>query len=239
MQNQDRWQPGKFILSDGRLIPSKEISPLSQITATLQSRVYQFLIEIHVSGRILDLGCGEVPLYELYRDRVSDICCVDWPNSLHKNIHLDHEFDLNEPIGLEDNSFDTILATDLLEHIRKPADLFREMARLLAPQGKLILTTPFLYWIHEEPHDFHRYTSFMLEELCRQNNLEVVFLEPYGGGIHVLMDQKAKLLRHKPGLLKLHNWICLKLIKTGFVQKQAKKHQNLLPLGYGLVAQKK
>ncbi len=61
-------------------------------------------------------------------------------------------------IPLEDGSFDTVLMTEVLEHLEEPARGLAEAGRLLRPGGKLILTTPFMWPLHEEPRDFFRYS---------------------------------------------------------------------------------
>jgi SAM-dependent methyltransferase len=108
---------------------------------------------------LLDLGCGKVPFYARYREYVSETVCVDWSNSLHGNGHVDAECDLTQELPFADASFDTILLSDVLEHIPAPERLWREMARLLKPGGELLSSVPFFYWLHEEPYDYYRYTK--------------------------------------------------------------------------------
>jgi 2-polyprenyl-3-methyl-5-hydroxy-6-metoxy-1,4-benzoquinol methylase len=50
--------------------------------------------------------------------------------------------DLNHPLPLEDESFDTIMSTEVIEHLENPRFVFREFYRLLRPKGNLIVTTP-------------------------------------------------------------------------------------------------
>ena len=45
-------------------------------------------------GYLLDLGCGKVPLYLIYKSHITDSICVDWGNSLHGNDYIDSECDL-------------------------------------------------------------------------------------------------------------------------------------------------
>ena len=73
----------------------------------------------------MDLGCGTVPLYEAYRALVSAITCVDWGESRHGAGYRDFDCDLNEPLPFADASFDTAVLSDVLEHVRAPAELLR------------------------------------------------------------------------------------------------------------------
>jgi SAM-dependent methyltransferase len=185
---------------------------------------------------------GHVPLYGVYRNLVEDNTCIDWGGSLHKNPYLDFEADLTAPLPFDDKSFDTVLLTDVLEHLPEPASTLNEIARVLRPDGKLLLGVPFLYWIHEEPHDYHRYTEFALRRMCERSGLKIVDLQAYGGLPEVLCDLLGKGLNFFPAplpvLLRPLLWTALLLNKTWPSRKIAKWSQDSVPLGYVLVAQK-
>lgn len=66
-----------------------------------------------------------------------------------------------------DESFDVVLANNVIEHLSDPADGVSEMRRVLAPNGQLLYTIPFLYPVHEAPHDYTRFTRYGLERLFR------------------------------------------------------------------------
>ncbi|MDD5570400.1 MAG: methyltransferase domain-containing protein, partial [Bacteroidales bacterium] len=156
---------------------------------------------------------------------------------------LDFETDLNEPLNLESNSFDTVLCSDVIEHIRKPYELFSEMTRILKSGGHLILGVPFLYCVHDSPHDYHRYTSFMLEEFCRINNLEIVKIEAYGGLPEILFDLNYKAVNYYNFPMK--KIICYVLESTGKffyklkpVRKFSELSKHIFPMGYILIAKK-
>lgn len=67
-----------------------------------------------------------------------------------------------------DASFDVILANNVIEHLGDPVDGVREMRRVLAPNGRLLYTIPFLYPVHEAPHDYTRFTRYGLARLFRE-----------------------------------------------------------------------
>ena len=73
---------------------------------------------------------------------------------------MDEFVHLNGPLPFPDGSFDTFISTDVLEHIREPVIAWSEMAWVLRPGGKLIVSVPFPYSLHEEPHDYHRHTRY-------------------------------------------------------------------------------
>jgi len=241
MINKELWTATKFVKTkDGysASMDPKEVLIGSRFIASIQVLLYQHLIEKFASGLLLDLGCGNVPLYQMYQDYVSDNICVDWGSSFHDNPYLDHEANINNGVPLADNIFDTILMTDVLEHISNPELVMGEVSRLLKPKGKLILTVPFLYKIHEKPYDYFRYTEFSLRMFCQKNNLDILYLEPYGGTFEVILDITAKQLARFPLLSSTHLFLSRLLIKSRFGQNVSAKTAKNFPLGYGLVAQK-
>jgi SAM-dependent methyltransferase len=241
MQNSDQWKSSKFVMTDRGLRASRDPTKIgvgSRLIADLQAVLYDRLIREHARGVLLDLACGDVPLYATYRPLVEDNVCTDWSNTEHKSPFLDHEFDLNQGISLDDASFDTILITDVLEHIAAPDLLFREMARVLRSGGKIILTTPFLYWIHEAPFDYCRYTEYKLEKLCEENGLDVLSLEAYGGAPEVVLDVVAKQIDSSAVLSAMHLSFSQRFLRSRIGKRLSARSRKEFPLGYALVAAK-
>src|SRR5688500_11085311 len=71
-------------------------------------------------------------------------------------------------LAFRDGSFEVVLCTEVLEHIPEPQQAIDEMFRVLAPGGKLVLTTRFLFPIHDAPHDYFRFTKYGLRYLLRR-----------------------------------------------------------------------
>jgi SAM-dependent methyltransferase len=84
-------------------------------------------------------------------------------------------------LPFDDASFDTVLSNQVGEHVPDPGAFFAELARVLRPGGRLILTVPFSHRIHSEPHDYHRFTKYALAEHARRVRLTVERLTPRGG----------------------------------------------------------
>lgn len=241
MKNIELWRPSKYVYSKNRFYASRdrfEVGLSSRLIADIQAVTYEEALHEHAQGKLLDLGCGKVPLYAVYKRLVQDVLCVDWPNTYHSNLFLDLEADLNHQIPLTDSTYDTILATDVLEHLTNPELFFREIARLLRVQGKLILGVPFLYRIHEQPHDYCRYTEFALLRFCNKNDLNVIKLRPYGGSPEVILDLIAKHLGSFESLSAIHLTISKMIIASPVGRKISQSTDRLFPLGYCLVAQK-
>jgi SAM-dependent methyltransferase len=245
VRSSERWRPTKFVRLGGGLRASRNpahVSVSSRFITDIVAPYYDRAIRDHAHGRLLDMGCGYVPLYDAYRDLVSENICIDWQNTAHVNPYLDQMVDLTGALPFERGSFDTVLLTDVLEHIPEPSSLMCEIARILRPGGKLILGVPFFYWLHEVPHDYFRYTEFALRRFCEQSGLRVVELVPYGGLPEVLLDLISKGLNFLPrplaaSLRPLHT-IASSLCKTMPVRTLSERTRSSVPLGYVLCARK-
>lgn len=245
MQNIDKWQPTKFIYKNGKLKCSrdtKNVSISSRLAADLVADFYGKIIPENVKGRLLDLGCGKVPFYNAYKPYVSENICVDWGNTLHKNIYLDYECDLNQKLFFENNEFDTIILSDVLEHIREPELLFGEMSRILKKDGKLILNVPFYYWIHEHPHDYYRYTKYALENFAIKSNFKIELIRPIGGAPEVIADILSKNIVNisliGPILAKAIQSFTWFFINTAFGKRRSISTSENFPFGYFMILKK-
>jgi SAM-dependent methyltransferase len=192
---------------------------------------------------LLDLGCGKAPLYGLYRHYTEDAICVDWANSIHANPHLDFVQDLNEPLATVDSqSVNTVLLSDTLEHIRRPQDLMNEIGRVLAPGGHLLMNVPFMYWLHEVPYDYYRFTRYGLEHLISEAGMRQIELEAIGGAPEVLGDVASKMVALVP---KVGRAIASGIqaataaaVRRGPGARASHRSREIFPLGYALVAAK-
>ena len=97
--------------------------------------------------------------------------------------------------------------------------------------GKLILSVPFLYGVHEAPHDYHRWTAFKLRAFCEANGLKVLELQPYGGGLEVVLDIVGKHLDLHPILSAVHLFRREAAAPDWTDQRQLRTPQGDLPNG--------
>lgn len=125
-------------------------------------RLRSFLKTHSTNGRVLDIGGGRTDTNHSYESLYPNRFIVDIDAKRQPDIVGDaHE------LPIEDESFETILCTEVLEHLHTPEQAISEMYRVLKPGGKLILTTRFMYPLHDVPHDYFRYTKYGLEHLFR------------------------------------------------------------------------
>lgn len=245
MRNADRWVPSKYVWDRGKLIASRdprEVGIGSRLIADCVAAIYARELPRVARGRLIDLGCGKAPLYGVYREHVDSVVCVDWPQSVHSSPYLDREVDLSQPLPFPDASFETVLLSDVLEHVPDPWSLWSEMARVLAPDGYLVMNVPFMYGIHEAPHDYGRYTEFALRHYATRAGLEVELLDTIGGSLDVLADLLAKHIARIPVIGKLtacaiQNAVAL-IDDTRWGRRLSARTSKSYPLGYFLIAKR-
>src|SRR6185436_4985835 len=117
------------------------------------------------TNRLLDLGCGNKPFYDLYSDYCESSVGIDVPESIHGLSKADLVYD-GKKIPFPDGEFDYVLCTEVMEHTKEPSDFLSEIYRVLKNGGVLIMTTPFMVPLHEAPNDFFRFTNFALGYLA-------------------------------------------------------------------------
>jgi SAM-dependent methyltransferase len=173
-------QPRTFLRLDKTGNPSIDWRETLSITVgeTIIGGVLSF--RPFMRGRLLDVGCGRKPYAPLYEPLTTSSYGTEVTFSPHGTAAAD-VITIAETLAFAEESFDTIICTEVLEHTRHPFEAMREMARLLRPGGYLLVTVPFLYPLHEMPHDYWRFTPSGLVELCRQADLSVEQIQTKGG----------------------------------------------------------
>jgi SAM-dependent methyltransferase len=140
----------------------------------LQSAVARF-----GSGDVLDIGCGNKPYKDLFRqDRVSSYIGCDVAQS-DKNL-VDILCPATE-IPLPPDSRDTVITTQVLEHVANHGAVVSEAFRILKPGGYIIASAPMCWEHHEEPYDFFRFTRYGFEYVLRDAGFQVIEIRANGG----------------------------------------------------------
>lgn len=144
----------------------------------LRRHLYSVLVR-HASsltGRIMDFGCGTKPYKPLFI-HATEYIGVDYRGEGHCHGHeaIDVYYD-GKTIPFEDNCFDGILTSEVLEHVFNLDVVLDELCRVLKPGGKILITVPFVWNEHEMPNDFGRYTSVGLRHLLEERQLTILEL---------------------------------------------------------------
>lgn len=124
------------------------------------------IASISAGQRVLNVGAGGDFARVLQAGAVKNgftVTNVDIDPSRHPDV-VD---DITQS-SFQDESFDAIVMLEVLEHVVNPIGAASEVLRLLKPNGQLILSTPFIFPLHDRPHDFFRYTKYGLTHLFKE-----------------------------------------------------------------------
>jgi len=113
--------------------------------------------------RLLDVGCGTKPYEPFFRGAVADYVGVDVANPAAE---LEGTV---EDLPVPAESFELVLCTQTLEHASDPARAVRELRRVVAPGGRVLVSTHGVQVYHPNPDDFWRWTHAGLGRLFREN----------------------------------------------------------------------
>lgn len=138
----------------------------------IKHQLKNFLEEIN-NKKVLDFGCGD-GRYKKYVIPNNEYIGIDVAESGHgSNKNYDVLYNKKE-IPFKDETFDAIIFTEVLEHIEDVDLTISELNRVLKTNGKLFVTTPFIWAEHETPYDFQRYTSFGIKKLFEKHGFCII-----------------------------------------------------------------
>lgn len=199
---------------------------------------------INKSSVILDIGAGTSPFSALFEPFTT------FKVDFEPYRGIDFLTDLNKPLPVANSSFDIVIMSNLLEHIPEPLILLKECHRILKPDGKLIMTVPFLIKVHQAPYDFLRYTEFMLKRLISQAGFQKAEVEKIGNIVDVHSQVSSSLYKYlrknavsdtvsKRKLISLCYFIYNYITKTMLKISNFDSEDTIgYPHGYGCVATK-
>ena len=139
-----------------------------------------------LTGRVLDVGGKKVRKRGRFRPVAPP--AASW---LYLNVDPESEPDIlasADAIPVDGGHFDSVLMSEVLEHLRAPEDVLTEVHRILKPDGCLVATIPFLFPVHGDPDDFQRWTPEKLRMELGRAGLIVEELSPMGSAAAVVFD---------------------------------------------------
>ena len=139
-----------------------------------------------IKGRVLDIGAGHYPRY---RDLFKCDEYVKMDIEAREGVDLVGKI---ENISVPDNSFDSIVCTQVLGDVYDLRQAFGEMFRVLKPGGYLLVTESLFDPLHDEPHDYWRFTRNSFRRLSEDAGFQVKVLEPRGGYWSVLTQLEQR-----------------------------------------------
>ncbi|MCB0280700.1 MAG: methyltransferase domain-containing protein [Calditrichaeota bacterium] len=150
-----------------------------------------------IEGYTIDLGAGKKDLYSTLIPQATGTELVSF--DFKQGNQVDFETD---KLPADENTYDTVLLLNVLEHIFNHAHLLKEIGRIKKPTGRLIGFVPFLMWYHPDPHDYFRYTFEALEKLHHQAGYQKITIESIHYGpfvaslqmIHTCLPRWARVI---------------------------------------------
>lgn len=194
----------------------------------------------HARGQLIDLGCGDMPFRAFVRGQVSGYDSLDlYP----RRPDVTYVADLQDMAVVPSAAYDTALCVEVLEHVPDPFRAAREIHRILKPGGVLVMSVPHLSRLHDEPHDYYRYTRHGVRRLLEQAGFELLELERRGGLLSFIGHQVSTTLLGLtwgvPGLRQaawlLNRWLVVAL--SSWLDARLDR-AGLFALGYSVAARK-
>jgi predicted TPR repeat methyltransferase len=179
----------------------------------------------YARGKLLDLGCGIKPYQSIFNKHIDSYYGVDMKETAKSNYadltNADFYADICDT-GLKSCSFDTLLSTQVLEHIYDTKKYLIECNRLLVKGGHAIFTIPQTYEVHARPFDYYRFTEYSLRSLFEENGFKIIKLYPLEGAYAAMQQIKIVsvvlgFFNHKKSNLSIFHKFTYKILQYIFV----------------------
>ena len=194
----------------------------------------------YIKGVVLDAGSGDGERYKKF---------FKFDKYVTLDINSAHRTDIIgsvEDIPAESGSFDSVISTQVLEHVKNPQKAVYEFYRVLKSEGYCLITAPQINELHDEPHDYFRFTKYGLEEIFNNAGFKIILIEKRGGfwsanaqmriryAIDLFRLNKIRLLRY---ILQPFIWLCgMSAVLIDYFDKSRANQKHAI--GWLVIAQK-
>lgn len=191
-------------------------------------------------GEVIDLGCGDMP----YKDVVLKYATrYDSLDVTPCSTEVTFSGDIQDLGCICDASYDAALCLEVLEHVPDPLKALQETHRILKEDGILIVSVPHLSRVHDEPHDYFRFTHYGLRVLLERAGFSVMEIRERGGLFSFLGHQFSSVFLAWCWEVPLVHSVAFYLNKWCVVRPCCWVDRYVaprrFPLGYTCVARKK
>lgn len=224
------------------------ISPKYRLSYSMRRYYVDAFFEKYVPtlpahSKILDLGGNKIKKRGFFNIEAYDFEVTYLNLSSAKKPHI---LGNAKNLPIENECFDVIICSELLEHVLDPPAVLTEIYRVLAKSGYLLITSPFIYRVHGDPSDYARYTDQYWSLMLSRLGFDPVILESQGSFFSVCLDFLKQFLnetRSHP-LRDIYQLICLPFQKWvhRFERRRSSENQifvDSFTTGFGIVARKK
>ncbi len=195
---------------------------------TIARTLFNWGISKHVKnigGIVIDLGGGKNPSYERFWSiKPKKFIRVD----INEKTEPDIVADLNKPLPFSDNFADVVFLFNVIYILKNSLATLKEINRILKPDGRLFLTSPFIFNEAREPNDYWRFTSEALEKVLREAGFDNFFIEPIGERFSAAVYLISPFLFFWPIKFAFY---CLALLFDKLIPEKLKLKQPS-PIGY-------
>lgn len=198
------------------------------------------IAKLELYGQVLDLGGDRhSAYYKFLRGKYNLILANINPQSGAELI-----FDLENKFPIVNNTYDSILCFNVLEHIFNYQNVTDESWRILKDGGRFVGVVPFMFHIHASPSDYFRYTKFSLIKILEKSGFKEIEVKELGSGffstIYQLQQPFYDLFLVGGFFRKFSIWLD-KIFIDKILNKIRPSHHlsvKYLPLGYFFTAKK-
>jgi SAM-dependent methyltransferase len=154
---------------------------IDPVTARIDTFVESSFSEVESGRLVLDAGAGECRFKDKLKKKLRYIAVdTTWGDQDWDYSNIDVMSHL-ENLPFASGIFDSVICTQVLEHVREPQLVLDELSRILKEEGMICLTAPQGWGVHQPPHDYFRFTNYGLSYLLQKAGFEEITITPSCG----------------------------------------------------------
>jgi SAM-dependent methyltransferase len=160
----------------------------------IDSVLRDYAVPLGPGRKLFDIGCGEQPLRSTIEGMGFAYTSADIQQNKSGTVDFVAAIDQPLPAPLEERGpFDFIVCTEVMEHVADWEMAFGKLGQLVAGHGRVLITCPYFYPLHEQPHDFGRPTPFALQFFAGRHGLKILDQQAAGDGLELIATALASV----------------------------------------------